>query len=137
MSPSRLLAVFALLVAGCEGFDLSRLPGIARVTYTAEEMREEDEQRAKFQTDRDPEALDWLLANRLRSGQSVQEVEAVIGNEGERVANDRFLKTNSTVYRDDDETWKWGPDNRGRSLYLVFRDDRLIFDSKDHLDRPL
>ena len=56
----------------------------------------------------------------------VAEIGEVIGEEGERVFNDRQIKTRGGHYRATDTTYRWGPDSGGRSVYLIFRDGALL-----------
>lgn len=125
-----LSAGLVLAAAGCETTLPERLPGIAQLRPTEDELQKEEECRVKFQTDRDPESLDWLMDHCLNAGVSVEDVNALFGTEGERLENDRWVKAKSR-YREDDETWQWGPDNQGRSIYLVFREGRLIYNPKE------
>ena len=82
--------------------------------------------RTRFQTNRDPKALDWILKNRLYSGMSRGSVEKEIGEEGEFQEASKWLKATGGTFRTSDEAYKWGPDESGRSVYLIFRDDVLV-----------
>lgn len=96
--------------------------------YPGSEVQEHEIERyrERFQTDRDPAALDWLLANAIDAGMSLGEVEQILAEEGQRVRDDRWVKTNGGYYRSGDVVYKWNPDSSGRSIYLVFREDKLV-----------
>lgn len=82
--------------------------------------------RTRFQTDRDSKALDWILKNRLYSGMSRGNVEKEIGEAGEFQEASKWLKATGGTFRTTDEAYKWGPDESGRSVYLIFRDNILV-----------
>ncbi|WP_298863468.1 hypothetical protein [uncultured Gimesia sp.] len=82
--------------------------------------------RTRFQTNRDPKALDWILTNRLYSGMSRSSVEKEIGEEGEFQEASKWLKATGGTFRTSDTAYKWGPDASGRSVYLIFREGILV-----------
>ena len=92
----------------------------------AAEQRGEIEKRKTFQTTRSREALHWLLAHRIQSGMSHGEVSRVLGEEGVREFNDRWLKNQGSQIQVSDIIYRFGPDNAGQSIYLAFRDDKLV-----------
>ena len=53
-------------------------------------------------------------------------VEKELGDEGEFQESSKWLKATGGTFRTTDEAYKWGPDERGRSVYLIFRDDVLV-----------
>lgn len=85
-----------------------------------------EKNRTLFQTKRDPKALNWILKNRLYSGMTRKSVEKEIGEEGEYQESSKWLKATGGTFRTTDEAYKWGPDESGRSVYLIFRDDVLV-----------
>ena len=94
--------------------------------------RTEEEHRREYVETHSRKSMRWLLGHRIRPGMSYNEVCHVLGEEGERETKDRALKTTTTNVRIDDEVYSFGPDSEGRSLYLFFRDERLInFDPAD------
>lgn len=109
--------------AGCES--PGNLTSYFR-SQTDNGFEEEDAQRRKYQASRSHGAMRWLLANRLQPGMSYNEVCGVLGEEGVREFNDNWLKTKGGNYRVDDIAYKFGPDDRGQSVYLVFREDALV-----------
>jgi hypothetical protein len=103
------------------------------LSTTSAERRDEVEYRDRYLTTKDPAALRWLLEHRIHSGMSVADVNLVLGEDGERQYNDQWIKTKGGYYRTGDEVYHWGPDNEGRGLYLVFRDEQLVnFDPEDY-----
>ena len=117
---------------GCEALTDSATSGRSLFSVRRDDTRDEIKYRERFRTDRDPEAMRWLLANRVRSGMTAADINGLLGDTGEREFNDRWLKTNGGLYRSGDVVYRWGPDNEGHSVYLVFREDRLVnFDPKE------
>ena len=102
------------------------MPDLSSMFGTNSSVRDEEEHRQKYQSNRDPAELRWLLANRISSGMTVSEVGRVIGEEGRRVYDDSWIKTGSGYYQSGDEAWKWEQDRNGQSLILVFRDGNLV-----------
>lgn len=70
--------------------------------------------------------MSWLLAHCVAPGMSYKEVCRALGEEGSPEANDRWIKTRGTTYQVGDDTYCFGPDSEGQSVYLVFREDKLI-----------
>lgn len=125
-----LLSSFA--VPGCESFSESQLITTERFSRSAERRKEAEKYRTRYQTERDPDAMRWLLRHEVAAGMTLEEVNEAIGEEGAREYNDRHIKTSAGRFRQTDEVYRWGPDANGRSIYLVFRDDQLVwFDRND------
>ena len=112
--------------AGCGVFQEANRLGKNVFADSGTRTREDELYRKQYQIDRDPAAMQWLLANRIEPGMSVANVNQVFGETGEREYNDRQIKTGSGFYRTSDTVYRWGPDNQGRSVYLVFREERLF-----------
>ncbi|HUG94315.1 MAG TPA: hypothetical protein VML55_26025 [Planctomycetaceae bacterium] len=91
-----------------------------------EDDRLEAQHRERFQEHGDPESLRWLLTHRLAAGMSLTDVSHVLGEEGERLYDAGRLKRGDSLYRENDDFYKWGPASDGRSVYLAFRDGRLL-----------
>lgn len=67
---------------------------------------------------------------------SLTEVRQALGDEGMREENDRWIKTGGGHYRSNDKVHKWGPDNKGRTYYLVFREDNLVdYDPEEYVGK--
>ncbi|HTI50818.1 MAG TPA: hypothetical protein VL475_07700 [Planctomycetaceae bacterium] len=93
---------------------------------------EEERQRKKYAGSRDREALHWLLRHRVDSGMSYHEVCRTLGEDGVRESRDNWIKNNGGNYQVGDDVYAFGPDNKGQTLYLVFREDKLVnFDPKE------
>ena len=91
----------------------------------------EEKHRKLYQTERSRDSLRWLLAHRVRQGMTHADIARVLGEDGVYEENARWLKSNSTIYREDDELFRFGPDDRGQSIYLPFREGKLVhFDPK-------
>lgn len=131
-----MLLALAAMQAGCSsiGGDDST-GGLSQFAFPLpngkQRMAEEVENRKKFVEDRDPEAMRWLLVNRIRQGMTLADVNRVLGVVGEREFTDKWIKSNRP-FRAGDNVYRWGPDNNGRSVYLVFREDQLVnYDSSE------
>ena len=95
----------------------------------------ENERREAFLTSGDTRAIRWLLAHGVREGMKVDEVGRILGQPGEREFADKFIKSGPGHFLVDDETYRWGPDDHGRSYFLVFREGKLInFDPSSYED---
>ena len=88
--------------------------------------------RERFAAHGDPESLQWLLSNRITTAMTETEVAHELGQEGERLYGTGHLKRGDSRYHESDVFYKWGPASDGRSVYLAFRDDRLLhFDASE------
>lgn len=122
-----LSASCAPILSGCGGVPV--LPWFARED-TSQKVITEHQQ--KFVIDGDPESLDWLLRNSVESGMSVEEVNSALGDAGERIEHDGQYKNTGGLYQQSDKGYRWGPDRKGRSVTLFFREGRLVnFDPDD------
>ena len=119
---SVLLLTMWLSVCGCETANLAKLFEPQPVP----DFKAEETNRRDYQSTRSRKALRWLLANRIQPGLSYREVCTMLGEEGIQEYNANWLKTKGGNYRIDDTAYKFGPDDKGQSVYLVFRDDCLV-----------
>lgn len=119
------ISLLVCLFAGCAGVNLqdALLGASSRPAATAAEI---SERRTAYLIDRDPAAFRWLLSTQLENGMSVTAVSDVLGEQGELYTDDRELKTHGGQYHQTDVAYRWGPDSRGRSVILLFRDGKLI-----------
>ncbi|MEX1232710.1 MAG: hypothetical protein WEB58_20860 [Planctomycetaceae bacterium] len=85
-----------------------------------------EKHRQTYQSERTPESICWLLANQIHSGMSLEEVNDVLGENGIREINSRWITSNGGNYRTDDVAYRWGPDSEGGTVILVFRENRLV-----------
>ena len=111
---------------GCESLYEAGVPGMENFIDFSARAGEEEQYRSQFLSEGDPQALRWLMANRLDAGMPISQVRHILGDQGQRVLDDREIKTNGGHYRSGDVVHKWGPDREGRSIYLVFRDGILV-----------
>jgi hypothetical protein len=128
-----LLLTVACLSAGCE---LARSQTWLFPESKSQATSDEQKQRTKFQTEQSSEAVRWLLSHRVRQGMSQQDVALIIGEDGAPVDADAWIKNDaSSGYQVGDETCRWGPDDKGNSYYLVFREGKLVnFDPAEFRD---
>lgn len=130
-------ALAVLAAVGCESvLRTIKLPG---GPPTIAELRAEaqlaDKQRKRFRRALDPAAFRWLLANRVRSGMTLGEVNRELGQDGNRRYEDAQFKARNIGVQRTDETWEWGPDKEGTTYILFFRNDRLTgFDPSQYDD---
>ena len=122
-----LLVVVAAAISGCEsGFRNIKLPGFSSQAEVAAETRSAAKQRDRFQESQSSEAIRWLLSKRISNGMTLSEVDHVIGQDGQRRWNDAQFKSRNAGVIATDESWEWGPDEKGMSYILFFRNDRLV-----------
>ena len=127
----------SLAAVGCAAFDISGIVNAVATHNLKPDAAQQETNRRRYQKERLPAAMQWLMANSIESGMSLSEVNRVFGEEGRREFNDTWIKTNGGHYRSGDKVHKWGPDSGGRTVYLVFRDGHLVnFDSRDYDTQP-
>ena len=119
------LLSFALLL-GCESFEQTSLARMLPFGNKTNLSPQETEQRQKFMNERDPDAFHWLLSHRIHNEMTAQQVAHVFGEAGERREDDREYKTNGGFYQTTDVGYQWGPDRKGHTVVLFFRDGKLI-----------
>jgi hypothetical protein len=88
--------------------------------------RTEEDHRREYVKTHSRKAMRWLLYRCVKQGMSYEQVCHILGEDGERETNDRWLKTGGANIRVDDLVYSFGPDSEGHMLYLYFREDRLI-----------
>ncbi len=116
-----------LLLTACSACSvIDQMTGVEATSRRASAGRHaEEERREAFLRDGDAKAIRWLLAHRVEEGMKLEEVNRILGQDGEREYSDRFVKSGPANFHLDDETYRWGPDDRGRSYYLIFREGQL------------
>ena len=120
------LCLFVVAVVGCQAMGEMGVPGMSSYVPRSKAIAQQEKYRTAYQTDRDPQARKWLMANRLQNGMSVSEVNSVFGEDGVRQYDDTRFKTKGGNYRSSDKAYKWGPASDGSSTILFFRDDHLV-----------
>lgn len=119
--------VVVFMLTGCE-----TTTGVKLADWSGSALQEEKEHRTKFRDEGDADSFRWLIVNQLRQGMQLGEVNQALGQDGEFEPNGSRFKAKDGLSRRDDKVYRWGPDNKGTSIYLVFRDNRLTrFDPKD------
>lgn len=121
-----MLAWLLLLAVGCSALTENGGPLSSTFRSAQHSEAEEERHREKYQEDRDPESFRWLMRHCVNSGMGPAEIGKVLGERGERIDNDTWLKKGNGNYQQSDVTYKWGPDRTGHSAMLVFRDGKLI-----------
>lgn len=112
-------------LTGCEAMHEAGVPGMAKYIDTETPRREEAERRTAYQETRSPKALSWLLKNRVRTGMTIREVSEVLGEDGVEEPGADWIRT-SGPFNQEDDVYRWGPDAKGRTIYLVFRSKKLV-----------
>lgn len=131
------LILGASFVAGCESMADWEQAGTHAAAGRIEAAKEAESYRKRYQSNHDGESLRWLLAQELRNGLTLDEVNQAIGEVGEREPNSQQFKVKGARLRIDDELYKYGPDNNGKTYYLAFRDGALIqYDRRQYDDSP-
>ena len=129
------LAAIALSTCGCS--TVTGAGSLASLFDTESRQREEEDHRSSYQETRSPADLQWLMRNCVESGMTPTEINGVLGEQGQRVYDDKWIKTRGGHYHAGDDTWKWGPDREGNSVYLVFRSNKLVnFDPNEFAESP-
>ena len=128
------LATVTLLAGlGCEMLHNAGVPGLEM--YVKEDpavLEEERTNRENFSLHQDHKALYWLLANRVSNGMRLTQVEEILGAAGEFTTELNQLKSEG-LHPTNDPAYKWGPDNKGYSVILFFRDGGVSnFNPKDY-----
>lgn len=119
-------------VAGCESPSWTRSINESFGANEKSGPRTEEQNRQEYADTHSRESLNWLLSHCIKPGNSYKQVCQTLGEEGTREPNDRLRKAQGNTYRIDDEVYAFGPDSKGRTLYLAFREDRLVnFDPEE------
>lgn len=129
-----LLAAGMAAVAGCESLEPFNNIALSRQRREANRAKAV-EMREKYLTTGDTRAIRWLLANSIDEGMEVDEINRILGQDGELETADRFVKTGKITYHVDDVTYRWGPDDHGKTYFLVFRDGKLVNFEPAHYGR--
>ena len=77
--------------------------------------------------------LYWLLGHRIETGMTVAEVAVVLGERGEKEPRGQWVRQGD--FRIDDEIYRYGPDSEGQSVYLVYREGRLVNHNREDFTR--
>ena len=96
---------------------------------------EAEVQREKLQVEQSDKAMRWLLSHVIEPGLTPEEVDSLLGQEGQRVYNDTRYKLAGGDYQAQDEGYRWGPTDSGSVYILFFREGTLVnFDPDEYSD---
>ena len=126
--------VLAFALAGCSNpvskmmFTNHKQRNPAMSPEKKRERGEEQAHRANYRSTRSSEDLDWLMRNRIENGLTLESVNNILGEKGERtdVGDGDGIAQAGGASESTDGTYEYGPDNRGRSYRLTFRNSRLV-----------
>jgi hypothetical protein len=126
------LGVFFVTV-GCQTLHNAGVPGLDMyVKRDPAEIAKEESHREQFAVHRDHKSFYWLLANKVSNGMSLPQVEEEIGEPGEHTTEFNMLKSDG-IYQTTDNAYRWGPDNKGFSAIIFFRDNHVVgFNGSDY-----
>ncbi|RPI76174.1 MAG: hypothetical protein EHM42_14970 [Planctomycetaceae bacterium] len=118
------------VVSGCEssGWNSRMLEAFSPEKSASAE--DEERHRTAYAQSRNRDDLYWLLANRVDAGMGLREVNGVLGEEGTRETHGQWARGGD--FQVSDDVYRYGPDSTGQSVYLVFREGRLVnYDRSD------
>lgn len=125
--PGQLRWLIILAAAGCCGCESPgwvKSLGDALGSSPENSAQAEARYQEEYAATRSRTAMYWLLANRVESGMGYLDVCRVLCQEGASEPAERWVK--GSGYQIGDEVYRFGPDNHGQSVYLVFREGRLV-----------
>lgn len=128
------LSIFVTTL-GCQTLHNAGVPGMEPyLKQDPEKLAEERSHRDNFAIHRDHESFYWLLSHKVANAMSRSEVEDVFGEAGEYTTDYKRLKSDGLI-QTTDSAYRWGPDNKGYSAVLFFRDGRVInYDRNDYAE---
>ncbi len=115
----------ALTLTGCESPDWSRSLSNSFAGSDQPNPRLEEQYREEYAATRSAKSMRWLFSHCVEMGMSYKQVCQIMKEEGTPVTGERHLLAGGS-YRLGDDVYAFGPDTNGKTVYLVFRDDRLI-----------
>jgi hypothetical protein len=119
-----MMLLVAACCCGCESPGWVKSLGKALGSSSEEAAQAEQRHQEEYVATRSRSAMHWLLANRIESGMAYLDVCRVMCQEGSAEPAERWVKGQG--YQVGDEVYRFGPDNQGQSVYLVFREGRLV-----------
>lgn len=120
------LMLLALLASGCETPGWAERLDEAFTPAPKVTPQDVEQHRTRYFKSRDREELYWLLRHEVESGMSYEDVCHAIGQNGVPEKHDTWVKTNGGNYQLGDHVYAFGPDNQGQTVYLVFRENKLV-----------
>jgi hypothetical protein len=119
-------ALALLTFAGCESPEWTRSLNDSFSAAEKTGPKTEEEHRREYVATHSHESMRWLLSHRVQTGMSYNQVRHVLGEDGTLETGDRKLMTGGGNYRVGDEMYAFGPDSKGKTVYLAFRENRLV-----------
>jgi hypothetical protein len=118
--------VAVLTLAGCESPEWTRSLNDSFAATDQPDSKTEEKHRREYEATRSHESMKWLLSHCVESGMSYKKVCHIMGEDGTLETGDRRLLAGGGNYRVGDEMYSFGPDSQGKTVYLAFREDRLV-----------
>ena len=118
--------IVSAAILGCETIESTSIGRMLPFGKKSNLAPQASEHRQKFMNERDPDSFRWLLTHGIHNEMTVEQVAHVFGESGERRLDDREYKTNGGYYHMTDVGYQWGPDRKGHTVVLYFRDSKLI-----------
>lgn len=117
--------ILCVTIVGCETLHNAGFPGLDDyVKPDPVAVAEEKSNREKFSIQRDHQALNWLLTHRIHNGMQLHEVEEALGGPGE-YTTDYNGADSQGLHQVTESAYKWGPDSKGQSVVIWFRDGHV------------
>ena len=118
--------VAVLTFAGCESPEWTRSLNDSFAAVEQPGSKTVEQHRQKYVATHDHESMRWLLSHCVEMGMSYRKVSHIMGEDGTLETGDRQLLSGGGNYRVGDEMYAFGPDSKGKTVYLAFREDRLV-----------
>lgn len=90
------------------------------------ERSEEQAHRARYRSTGSSADLEWLMKNRIENGLTVNSVNNILGEKGDLIEPAEGISQAGGETGSTDGTYMYGPDDRGRTYHLTFRNSRLV-----------
>ena len=118
--------VAVLTLAGCESPEWTRSLNDSFSAVEQPGSKTSEQHRQEYVATHDHESMRWLLSHCVEMGMSYRKVCHIMGEDGTLETGDRQLLSGGGNYRVGDEMYAFGPDSKGKTVYLAFREDRLV-----------
>jgi hypothetical protein len=115
-----------MALAGCESPEWTRSLNDSFAATDQPDSKTEEAHRQEYIETHSHESMYWLLSHCVEMGMSKKKVCHILGEEGTPETGDRRLLAGGGNYRVGDEMFSFGPDSKGKTVYLAFREDRLV-----------
>ena len=115
-----------LAIAGCESPEWTRSLNDSFAASDQPNSKIEEAHRQEYISSHSHESMYWLLGHCVDMGMSYKKVCHIMGEDGTPETGDRRILAGGGNYRVGDEIYSFGPDSKGKTVYLAFREDRLV-----------